>query len=45
MDEEGKHRMKTEDEMRHMIDNKFVGISEKLRAEEKLSLERERRLM
>ena len=45
MDEEGKHRMKTEDEMRHMIDNKFVGISEKLRAEEKMSLERERRLM
>jgi hypothetical protein len=45
MDEEAKHRMKTEDEMRHMIDNKFLGISEKLRAEEKMGLERERRLM
>ena len=45
MDEEAKHRMKTEDEMRHMIDNKFLVISEKLRAEEKMGLERERRLM
>jgi len=45
MEEEGKHRVKTEDELRHTIDNKFIGIAEKLRAEEKMSLERERRLM
>ena len=45
LEEEQNHRVKAEEETRRAIDNKFQGLNEKLRAEEKMILERERRLM
>ena len=45
LEEEQSHRVKSEDENRRAIDAKFQGLYEKIRAEEKMILERERRLM
>jgi hypothetical protein len=45
LEEEQQHRVKAEDDTRRAIDAKFQGLNEKLRAEERMILERERRLM
>jgi hypothetical protein len=45
LEEEQKHRVNSENETRIALDAKFQGLNEKLRAEERMILERERRLM
>lgn len=45
LEEEQKHRVNSEADTRIAIDAKFQGLNEKIRAEEKMILERERRLM
>ena len=45
LEEEQKHRVNAENETRIAIDAKFQGLNEKIRAEERMILERERRLM
>jgi hypothetical protein len=45
LEEEQLHRVKAEEDTRRAIDAKFQGLNEKLRAEERMILERERRLM
>jgi hypothetical protein len=45
LEEDQFNRMRADDENRKALDAKFQGLNEKLRAEEKMILERERRLM
>lgn len=45
IDEENQFRSKNEEDLRNYFETKFIGFQEKIKNEEKLSLERERRLL
>lgn len=45
LDDEQQFRIKNEEDIKRYFENKFIAMSEKSKNEEKLSLEREKRLM
>ena len=45
IEDEAVFRMKNEEDIRKYFENKFIGFHEKFKNEEKMSLEREKRLI
>ena len=45
LEDEQSFRVKNEEDTKRYYENKFIGLQEKMKNEEKLSLEREKRLM
>ena len=45
IEDEGMFRLKNEEDTRKYFENKIIAISEKMKNEEKMGLEREKRLM
>jgi hypothetical protein len=45
MEDENQYRIKNEEEIRKYLETRVVGIMEKLKNDEKMSLKREKRLM
>ena len=45
LEDEQQFRLRNEEDQKRYFENKFVGLLEKMKSEEKLSLEREKRLI
>ena len=45
IEDESQFRVKNEEDTRRYFENKFIGLTEKIKNDEKMSLEREKRLM